>query len=70
MSRCFMEIFKIPFRHLLPDGGGPGSDGFGEEKKAQAMWKLVETYICEHEDQVQQVFDVFEFIATLGRRMR
>ncbi len=41
----------------------------GKPKKALALWKLVEKYAQEHEDQLQKVFDVFEFVLTLNRRI-
>ncbi|NSW91537.1 MAG: DUF4838 domain-containing protein [Firmicutes bacterium] len=40
-----------------------------KQEKALALWKLVETYVQEHEDPIQKVFDVFEFILTLKRRI-
>ncbi|NLC68839.1 MAG: hypothetical protein GX754_08710 [Clostridiaceae bacterium] len=41
----------------------------GRRKKAQTLWKPVATCVWEHEDQVQPVFDVFEFILTLRSKI-
>jgi len=41
----------------------------GNDDKAAAIWKLVEKYAQEHEDNLQSVLDVYLFIHTLKSRL-
>jgi hypothetical protein len=42
----------------------------GQNEEAAALWGQIEDFVQQQEDAVQPVFDVFEFIGTIGARFR